>query len=346
MELSAGGSHGGQPLGEILVERGLISPAQLDEALAVQRDDGRPLGEVIIRLGFASGHTIAQALATQHGRIVKSEYGFATGFDAKLSRAQDAEAVESASRPLDEGLRVARHADADVVSTLVARIDAPRPAEPSAAEKTDGSDGQARVLRLTTQLLTATGELTRAESARAEALAAAAEHAAARRVLEESAAAQAREIEQLRRLPQQHELEGALVRLEEDLARSRKDLAHATDAHKRELEDLKQTFAARIAGYDARSDPARAAPSDAPDRSNPANDPDATTSPDARPASLHFLFFPTAGGGYTLVEGEGAPPQVGEIIDVSDDGGSRAAVVAKLGRSPLPGAPIACAFLI
>jgi len=74
------------PLGELLLSRGLITPEQLEQALAHQRQSGRPLGEVFIRLGFTSGRIIAQALATQHGRMLKSEYGFATGFDAVFSK--------------------------------------------------------------------------------------------------------------------------------------------------------------------------------------------------------------------------------------------------------------------
>src|SRR5512146_2200760 len=74
----------GEPLGELLVNRGLLTPAHLDQVLAEQQAHKRPLGEVIVRLGVTNGPTIAQALATQHGRVFKSEYGFATGFDATL----------------------------------------------------------------------------------------------------------------------------------------------------------------------------------------------------------------------------------------------------------------------
>jgi hypothetical protein len=79
----------GPPLGELLVARRLITPEQLEQALAVQRGSGRPLGEIFVRLGFTTGPMIAQALATQHGRMFKSEYGFATGFDAVFSKPED-----------------------------------------------------------------------------------------------------------------------------------------------------------------------------------------------------------------------------------------------------------------
>jgi len=81
----------GPPLGELLVARGLITREQLEQALADQSETKRPLGEILIRLGFLSPAMVAQALATQQGRMIKSEYGFATGFDAKFSGAREAE---------------------------------------------------------------------------------------------------------------------------------------------------------------------------------------------------------------------------------------------------------------
>jgi hypothetical protein len=83
------GAPAGPPLGELLLSRGLITSEQLEEALADQRESKQPLGEIFVRLGFANGPVIGQALATQHGRMLKSEYGFAMGFDAVLARGDD-----------------------------------------------------------------------------------------------------------------------------------------------------------------------------------------------------------------------------------------------------------------
>jgi hypothetical protein len=85
------GPPAGPPLGELLVARGLITREQLEQALADQSETKRPLGEILIRLGFLSPAMVAQALATQQGRMIKSEYGFATGFDAKFSGARATE---------------------------------------------------------------------------------------------------------------------------------------------------------------------------------------------------------------------------------------------------------------
>lgn len=72
------------PLGELLLQRGLITAEQLQAALAEQDRSQRPLGEILIALGFVPAATIAQALATQHGSLLKTEYGYATGFDAEV----------------------------------------------------------------------------------------------------------------------------------------------------------------------------------------------------------------------------------------------------------------------
>ena len=68
------------PLGRLLVERDLLTEEQLNAALAQQEQSGKPLGQVLVELGFLPEASVAQALATQHGGVIKTEYGFATGF--------------------------------------------------------------------------------------------------------------------------------------------------------------------------------------------------------------------------------------------------------------------------
>ncbi|MBI4354573.1 MAG: hypothetical protein HY595_04985 [Candidatus Omnitrophica bacterium] len=54
-------------LGEVLLERGVITPQQLEEALAYQRTHGGLLGQVLTQLGFATEEEIALALTAQYG---------------------------------------------------------------------------------------------------------------------------------------------------------------------------------------------------------------------------------------------------------------------------------------
>jgi hypothetical protein len=52
-------------LGDIVVERKLITSQQLDEALAVQRANGGKLGEILVDLGFITRVALAGVIAEQ-----------------------------------------------------------------------------------------------------------------------------------------------------------------------------------------------------------------------------------------------------------------------------------------
>ena len=54
-------------LGEILIQQGLISWAQLDEALEEQKENGRLTGEILVEKGMVSNPRVYQALAIQAG---------------------------------------------------------------------------------------------------------------------------------------------------------------------------------------------------------------------------------------------------------------------------------------
>lgn len=54
-------------LGELLLERGVISQSQLEQALNVQRDKGGLIGEILVELGFVKEDDIAQSLTAQYG---------------------------------------------------------------------------------------------------------------------------------------------------------------------------------------------------------------------------------------------------------------------------------------
>ncbi len=61
------------------MHKGVLTDAQLEIALAEQRQSGAPLGEILVRLGFSKGPTIANALAEQHGGPLRTEYGLSMG---------------------------------------------------------------------------------------------------------------------------------------------------------------------------------------------------------------------------------------------------------------------------
>ncbi|HKA25982.1 MAG TPA: hypothetical protein VKD88_01305 [Gaiellaceae bacterium] len=78
-------------LGRILVAAGLLSEEQLAQALEDQAQTGRRLGEIIVQRGFISGPALANALAEQHGGVLKTEYGFASGLGGVVARRAAAE---------------------------------------------------------------------------------------------------------------------------------------------------------------------------------------------------------------------------------------------------------------
>ncbi len=56
-----------RPLGQLLLEKGLITEAQLEEALADQRRSGLRLGEILVGRGWLSLAALTAVLAEQHG---------------------------------------------------------------------------------------------------------------------------------------------------------------------------------------------------------------------------------------------------------------------------------------
>jgi hypothetical protein len=79
----AAGPHAWRPLGKLLVEEEFLTKAQLEQALAEQRESGgrRLLGEILVASGFLSGVSLAHALAEQQGLELDSE---ATNMDLVL----------------------------------------------------------------------------------------------------------------------------------------------------------------------------------------------------------------------------------------------------------------------
>ena len=65
-----------RPLGQLLVEQGLLTGDELERALAAQQTTGERLGETIVKLGFVSGPELASALAAQYGIELTTEKGF------------------------------------------------------------------------------------------------------------------------------------------------------------------------------------------------------------------------------------------------------------------------------
>ena len=80
-----------RPLGRVLVEQGLLSDDELEQALAEQQRTGERLGETIVKCGFVSGPELAAALAAQYGIELTTEKGFGTGLRSEIQRRHESD---------------------------------------------------------------------------------------------------------------------------------------------------------------------------------------------------------------------------------------------------------------
>jgi hypothetical protein len=81
-----------RPLGQLFVEKGLLTEELLDHALAEQTATGGRLGEKLVELGFVSSGSLARLLAEQYGVELSFDTGFGTGLRAELERRYEGKA--------------------------------------------------------------------------------------------------------------------------------------------------------------------------------------------------------------------------------------------------------------
>jgi hypothetical protein len=145
------GAPGPPPLGRLLIVHGFLTEEQLQAGLAEHGRTGLPLGQVLISLGFVTKAIIAQALATQAGGLVKTEYGFSTGFAApeQASPLQftsaaapeaDPQPVEPASQPEAEIIPLRQEgAPVETPMQIEAPVDVAAPADVEAPAQVESA---------------------------------------------------------------------------------------------------------------------------------------------------------------------------------------------------------------
>ena len=102
-------------IGLRLIESGLITPSQLEEALADQRrrTDKVPLGNILVQLGFAQQEDVQRALAREQRSPIQSDTTTRSGITLRVVIADDNASVR-------EGLREVISAEPDLVLVGVA----------------------------------------------------------------------------------------------------------------------------------------------------------------------------------------------------------------------------------
>jgi hypothetical protein len=92
-------------LGDIFVERGLITPHQLEAALAEQREKGGRLGEILVELGFITRVALAGVITEQWDELRVTERGRKTAeTQARVAAVTGSSVVEAALRERLEAL--------------------------------------------------------------------------------------------------------------------------------------------------------------------------------------------------------------------------------------------------
>jgi hypothetical protein len=91
-----------RPLGSVLVERGLLDEAHLEKALAVQRREGGKLGEILVQRGWVTPFGLAAALASQHGLELSRGDGAGSGASGAVAAETPTEGWKPLGRLLVE----------------------------------------------------------------------------------------------------------------------------------------------------------------------------------------------------------------------------------------------------
>lgn len=79
-------SEYGVALGSMLVEQGLLSQAELKQALKDQKQTGGKLGEILLAQGKVSRPLLDRFLANQGGVVLEEELGFGSGLRAMIEQ--------------------------------------------------------------------------------------------------------------------------------------------------------------------------------------------------------------------------------------------------------------------
>ena len=298
------------PLGRLLVDRSLITEEQLAAGLAEQALSGRPLGQVVVDLGFVPAALVAQALATQHGGLLQTEYGYATGFALRTPPPGEPEPTWPTAERRDVSLGdtsgtwyrtgpaetaaqageapEAAHADAAVTGTGPALAPAPPPVEPQSDEPTAEPPGMSLGDTSGTWYQTCPPETIA--------------QAAAPPALESAASAET----------------DAGVRLEA--------AERALAERSRRVEELE-------------AEVERLRPPGGAERGEPG--------PEREPQVAAHLAFVAGAHGYSMVEVPGPLPTAGGIVELPAESGIPGRhLVVRIGSANLPGTRARCAYLL
>jgi hypothetical protein len=318
-------------LGEHFVERGLISEADLERALAEQVATKRRLADILVRRGLVTGHDITNALMEQLGTHTPMQ-------------ATPVATAAPAPTPLPT-----------TVPTLAAVVEPGPELVVAATEKVDPSvSAHTLIAEADSRRRGAEAELNAAREAHAQVMCGLDQVRTELEARDLSTESLVREVEETRiRLRNreeelatdvatwaeaQREAERCGIQLAELRARFEKRINERSEAggcaaarsdRAEEIDAEATVLAGRVhAAVHALDDLASRFPSNGAD-------------PSSRSASSTVLYFVPSADGFDLVERNGDVPSIGAAVEFDD----QAFVVTKIGRSPLPFDRRDCVFL-
>jgi hypothetical protein len=87
-----------KPLGELLVERNVVTEADLEAALEEQSTTGERLGAILVNRRIVAGVVLTTLLAEQAGVELETQGGFGTGLFARIAHRNGPQPVPDARR--------------------------------------------------------------------------------------------------------------------------------------------------------------------------------------------------------------------------------------------------------
>jgi hypothetical protein len=94
-----------RPLGELLVERGLLTEPVLERAIAEQGRTGRLLGVILVESGYVGGGDLARVLAEQHGVELRAAGVAASDAVRRIEHVSRHAPTGAAAAAVEDGVR-------------------------------------------------------------------------------------------------------------------------------------------------------------------------------------------------------------------------------------------------
>ncbi len=86
-------------IGSLLVQLGLVTEDEVEQALAVQVRSQKPLGELLVEKGLLSRPELTKAVAMQQGVELEEESGFGSGLRAAIEQRHRVRRLYRRDRP-------------------------------------------------------------------------------------------------------------------------------------------------------------------------------------------------------------------------------------------------------